>query len=293
MALTINSNLISLYNQVNINRLYSDLSESVERLTTGLRINSVDDDPAGFYVSEFMRSEMAGNEQGIRNAQEGVALLQTAESGLAVIDEKLTRMKELAEQASTGTYTSSERLTMQSEFELMASEIDRIAAETDYNGTNLLDGTISGSTLRTTSGGWHEPDSGVLIHFGTTARRAEDYYYLTINAADTSSLFNNTNIAISTQAAAQTALEEVNTAIIEKDNLRSWVGSLQNRLEGTITNLENKNASLDYAESKISDADMADELTDYITTSVVLQSAIAIQAQANLFPQMVLGLLEF
>jgi len=292
MALSINNYPISINPSYYINTISGNLSETVERLSTGLRINNAGDDPAGYFISEKLRVEMAAIGQGIRNAQDAVSLLQTADSGLDIIDEKLTRMKELAEQAATGTYTDSQRLIMQSEFSVMGSEIDRIANETEFNTIKLLNGDLKSTSTWSSAGGWVEANSGLRVHFGSTNQRSEDYYYINIAGSRTSDLFSSTNISISTQPSAQTALAAVNTAISNKDNIQSWVGALQNRLEGTINDLEGKYESYDYGYNQITNIDVADEITDFVIQSVLLQSAIAVTAQANLFPQMVLELIS-
>ena len=155
---------------------YSNLSTSTERLSSGMRINSSADDAAGLAISELMRADIAALNQGVRNANDAISLIQTADGALGVIDEKLIRMKELAEQASTGTYDSTQRLMIDSEYQQMASEITRIANATDFNGIKLLDGTLSG-----THDGSELTSTGALkVHFGTSNDSAEDYYYIEI-----------------------------------------------------------------------------------------------------------------
>ena len=155
---------------------YSNLSTSTERLSSGMRINSSADDAAGLAISELMRADIAALNQGVRNANDAISLIQTADGALGVIDEKLIRMKELAEQASTGTYDSTQRLMIDSEYQQMASEITRIANATDFNGTKLLDGTLSG-----VHDGSEATATGALkVHFGTSNDSAEDYYYIEI-----------------------------------------------------------------------------------------------------------------
>ena len=158
---------------------YSNLSTSTERLSSGMRINSAADDAAGLAISELMRADIAALNQGVRNANDAISLIQTADGALGVIDEKLIRMKELAEQASTGTYDSTQRLMIDSEYQQMASEITRIANATDFNGTKLLDGTLSG-----VHNGSKATATGALkVHFGTSNDSAEDYYYIEIGEA--------------------------------------------------------------------------------------------------------------
>ena len=170
MSLVINHNLMAMNAARNLGTIYGRLATSTQRLSSGLRINSAGDDAAGLAIRELMRSDIAVMQQGIRNAYDGISMIQTAEGAMAVIDEKLTRMKELAEQAATGTYTTIQREIMNSEYQAMADEIDRIANATDFNQTKLLDGSIS-----TIHGG-----SGMKIHFGTGNDSDEDYYFVTI-----------------------------------------------------------------------------------------------------------------
>ncbi|MCD4650361.1 MAG: flagellin [Candidatus Cloacimonetes bacterium] len=274
-----------------LNRSLSNLYEAVERLSTGERINSAADDPAGMAMSQLMRAQSATYTQAIRNSQDAISLLQTAESGLNEIDENLVRMKELAEQAATGSYTDAQRLIMQSEFELMGTEIDRIAGSTSYNTFKLLDGSLASSATWSSAGGWTEPDGGMRIQVGDGALRAEDYYYITIPDTRTTALLNSQTVAISTQAAAAAALDILNTAIINKENAIGWVGALENRLESTLDNLEGQVAALDNAEANITDADIAAETANYVASLILTQSGIAMIAQANSIPQLVLQLI--
>ncbi len=292
MALSFNVDTLSNLISTQLTSSLQNLTESTLRLSTGLRINSSADDPAGLAMSELMRAQAATYTQSRRNAQDAQSLVQTAEGGINVIDEKLIRMKELAEQAATGTYTDSQRLILHSEFELMAAEIDRIAESTTFNGQKLLDGSLSAASTYTTSGGWTEPDDGLLVHVGDGNDRAEDYYYITIRDVRTQSLFSTSDIAISTQASAANALDIVNTAIINKENAMAWLGSMQNRLEGSIDNLEAQIDALDHAESDIVDVDIAQEISSYVSSMILLQSGVAMLAQANSLPTMTLTLID-
>jgi len=302
----------------NLNQSYSSLSVSVQRLSTGLRINSAADDAAGLAIRESMRADIASINQGIRNANDGISLIQTAEGAMSVIDEKLIRMKELAEQASTGTYTNAQRLIIHSEFSAMAAEIDRIANATDFNGVKLLDGNVSiagsgGSWntnntwvategLWTNSSGWQEANGtassggditgGVKIHFGTANARAEDYYFIRIGDMRTSALgIGAADIAVSTQHAAQLALEKINTAMARKENARASLGAIQNRLENTISNLSIQAENVQAAESRISDVDVATEMTEFVKNQILTQSSVAMLSQANSLPQLALSLI--
>lgn len=144
MPISFNNNLMALGVSNNLESHYARLSVSVQRLSSGLRINSAADDAAGLAIRELMRSDVAALNQGMHNASDAISMIQVADGALGVIDEKLIRMKELAEQAATGTYNSTQRLMIDSEFQAMASEIERIARATDFNGIKLLDGSLQG-----------------------------------------------------------------------------------------------------------------------------------------------------
>jgi flagellin len=170
MGLVINHNLMAMNTARNLSIAYGRLAISTQRLSSGLRVNSGADDAAGLAVRETMRADIAVINQGVRNAGDAISMIQTADGALSVVDEKLIRMKELAEQAATGTYSTAQRLIMDGEYQAMAAEIDRIANATDFNGVKLLDGSLS--TLHA---------SGMKIHFGTGNSSAEDYYYIRMN----------------------------------------------------------------------------------------------------------------
>ncbi len=275
---------------------YSNLQTSTQRLSTGLRINSAADDAAGLAIRELMRTDISALQQGVRNANDAISLIQTADGALGVIDEKLTRMKELAEQAATGTYDSTQRLMIDSEYQAMASEITRIANATDFNGIHLLNGNLSGEDH---DGSGLSSTGKMKIHFGTMNDSAEDYYYIQIgtstasalgvgNSAGTSSLA----YTVSTQQAAQSALVGINNAVVSKDNIRAHLGALQNRLENTISNLTTQAENLQAAESRISDVDVATEMTNFVRNQILTQSAVAMLSQANSMPQMAMQLIS-
>jgi flagellin len=163
---------------------YSDLGRSVERLSSGLRVNKSADDAAGLSIRELMRAEVAGLNQGIRNANDAVSMIQTADGALSVIDEKLIRMKELAEQAATGTYNAEQRRMIDREFQAMAEEINRIATAADFNGIKLLDGSLSGEH----DGSGLTSTGEMKVHFGAGNDAAEDYYYIAMGNATTQGL---------------------------------------------------------------------------------------------------------
>ena len=513
MSLYINTNSMADRTANTLSQHYTKLAKSTQRLSTGLRINGASDDAAGLAIRELMRADLAAVGQGIRNANDAISMLQTADGALGIIDEKLIRMKELAEQASTGTYNSTQRMMIDSEFQQMASEIERIARATDFNGIKLLDGewqstsvsttsdatynyrtgsslteatgysinsssnnqndvlealktngsitdtpinvtltnnitpitsstgatfeltsSTNGSTLASTYGGhtfrlrgfgggswlvfdndtsvgsaqYSEssgslslllgsntftatlsasedisgqtdftftmpsaanitsalsaqpdttngftltgasnlsittsgntytvffdvngetftqtvnfnktatnyslkslslnfsrsrigsgesepiPDDVVKIHFGPGNDSSEDYYYIDKRDVTLKGL-GLIGVNIRTQEKAQSALEKIEDAIVKKDKVRAYYGAMQNRMENTVTNLQVQSENLQAAESRISDADVATEMMNFVRNQILSQSSVAMLAQANSFPQMAMSLIR-
>ena len=276
MALVINHNLMALTAFNNLTKSYNALSKSVNRLSSGLRINGAADDAAGLAVRELMRSDVTVLNQGVRNANDAISMLQTMDGAASVIDEKLIRMKELAEQAATGTYTSAQRDIMNKEFSQMRTEIDRIAQATDFNGVKML----------------NDGSAKVTIHFGTGNSSAEDYYSIDMKdlTSGTNGL-NTTGVTIASQASAQAALTRLDSAITTKDDARAHFGAMMNRLQATVTNLTIQAQNIQAAESQISDVDVAREMTTFINNQIKAQTATAMLSQANMVPQMAMKLI--
>ena len=432
MSLVINHNLMAGNVARSLNAHYGRLAQSTQRLSTGMRINGAADDAAGLAIRELQRADIAAMMQGSRNANDAISLIQTADGALDIIDEKLVRLKELAEQAATGTYDSTQRLMIESEYQQMASEITRIANATDFNGVKLLDGTLSGAH----DGSGINATGSLKIHFGSGNDSAEDYYYIQIGDCTAAALgvgnqamtvrprtktvflspageeltqtqgyvtldgkpftpqrsiddihpvyrvpddggqglvsqhpapgqyaFINGGAqyqgngpyqahlvnyqgkmvptyadeagnhplkllvmgdvfqdaqgnvvdpkdvvrqevpiggtetvhadayTVSTQEAAQRALEGINNAIVSKDKIRAHLGAIQNRLENTITNLATQAENLQAAESRISDGDVGPEMTEFVRNQILTQSAVAMLSQANSLPQMAMQLI--
>lgn len=505
MSLTVSHNMMAAHNSRRLNTHYRRLGDSLRHLSSGLRVERAADDAAGLAIRELMRSDIATLNQGIRNANDAISLIQTADGALAVIDEKLIRMKELAEQAATGTYDSTQREIISREFQTMGAEIDRIAFSTDFNGIKLLDGSRAFPHDGTGLDSWGR----LKIHFGTGNDSAEDYYYISMgdaslrglglavgngrwwdtavidyenkkliydvsnavaglddgspmgvkglrgidyyslptglnnititssnsyphpahkphvnlfdssgkqitgvhpdqpyapsdpsgtNPASGSAWWNNTSgagivnagiaaglfdagasydgsqiigqvagdtinaagttisivspqnevhgadeiikidtvtndlvflvgghihgancnfyklkieadfddqfiknlmggdtggtIPIDTQHLAQQALPRIDKAIVRKDNMRAHLGAMQNRLENTVTNLEIQSENLQASESRISDTDVAGEMTEFTRAQVLTKAATAMLAQANALPELLAGLLS-
>lgn len=474
------TNLMAANVARNLSGHYTGLATSVRRLSSGLRVGTAADDAAGLAIRELMRADIASLNQGVRNANDAISLIQTADGALGVIDEKLIRMKELAEQAATGTYNSDQRLMIDSEFQAMAAEIQRIATATDFNGLKLLDGSRTGQH----DGSGLESIGELKVHFGTGNDSAEDYYYLNIGDAtlqglglagglispgeagpdgaiwmtlpngeyvigisglvsfgiipagttnlrihlddggiddalqlftksgahivgtqitagigwfeagimtgsDIASVLTEANgfnagatytanasgldliftpgtagntisysgmtigysghgtqgvqndvndeewltidvvtedlifllpgggeyrinaawdympgaandgkgvtggaISIKTQDSAQKALERIDDAIIRKDKIRAHLGAMQNRLENTVSNLQIQAENMQAAESRISDVDVAEEMTEFVRSQILTQAAVSMLAQANSMPQTLLSLIE-
>jgi len=255
---------------------YDALSKSVERLSSGLRINSAMDDAAGLAVRELMRADIAVLRQGARNAQDGISMLQTMEGAMAALDDALIRMKELAEQAATGSYSAQQRRIMNNEFQEMADEIDRIATKTEFNTTTMLN-SATGTQM---------------IHFGVNSAGEESS--ISVSSVDVSAdaLGITSAISIATTTGANAALTVVNSAIITKDSARASFGYSMNRLESTNSVLNIQAENLLTSESRVSDVDVATEMAKLTRTQVLAQAGVSMLAQANTMPQMALTLLR-
>ena len=295
MSLIINHNLMAMNAARNLSSSYSSLATSVRKLSSGLRIGTAGDDGAGLAVRELLRADIVALNQGARNANDAISLIQTADGALAIIDEALNRMKELAEQAATGTYNSDQRLIIESEYQAMASEITRIAKATQFSGVHLLNGNLSSDSF---SGTGLKSTGKLLIHFGPGASDEEDYYYIRIGVATASALGLGTGgasdragYAISTQSLAQAALKALNYAIISKDKIRASLGAMQNRLESTVSNLQIQADNLAAAESRISDVDVSLEMTEFVRQQILSQAAVSMLSQANSLPRLALSLI--
>lgn len=296
--LAINNNPVATMAANNLLFTYGKLQKSINNLSSGLRINSAADDAAGLAVREIFRAEVASLRQGIRNVNDAISMLQTMDGAAAVIDEKLIRLKELAEQAATGTYSSAQRKIMQAEFDAMRQEIDRIAQSTQFNTIKLL-ASASHPALQYPDGipalADHDEivgvgSAGVKIHFGPNNNPGEDYYG--IQSKDmTSAGLGIRNLDISEQQGAQFALSALTGAIIRKDMARAHFGAMQNRLENTARQLTIQAENLSAAESRISDIDVAMEMTNFLNLQIKTQAAVAMLSQANMLPQLAMQLL--
>lgn len=276
MAMRINHNILSLTAQRNLNTNQGQLDTAVNRLSSGLRINSAWEDPAGLAISERFRAQITGLQEAERNANYDINLLQTAEGALSVIDEKLVRLRSLAVQAANGSITDGDRSIVDTEFQALKSEITRIASVTNYNGINLLNGDYSNTTIR--------------FHIGINATADQDYYDINLLEMTASSLgLDGINVTSTTAAAA--ALTALDEAIDSKDTERTRIGSYVERLQNTILNLQISHENATKSESQIRDADVAAEMSNFTKSQILMQSGVAMLSQANQVPQMVAQLI--
>ena len=285
MAIRIFNNIPSLNAQRILGVNNSRLSQSVERISSGIRINKASDDAAGLAISESLRSDIRSLRQAVRNANDGVSLLNVTEGALNESSSILIRLRELASQAATGTVGSTERQTIQLEFSALRSEVDRIAATTEFNGIKLVDGSLASSVSATTQ---------IMIQVGIDSKSSSR---INLNdevdlSAMTSTGLNIHNLSVTGAAEALTALDEVNTAIAKITQGRGKIGAVQNRLIRAISTISVAVENLSSAESNIRDADIAEEVALLTRNQILVQAATAMVGQANLIPQSVLQLLQ-
>lgn len=260
---------LNAHRQLGVNNTAA--GKSLERLSSGFRINRAADDAAGLAISEKMRSQIRGLNQAIRNAQDGISLVQTAEGATQEIHSMLQRMRELAVQAASGTYTDDDRAALQDEVDQLIEEIDRIAKNTEFNTLTLLSGGITDSAIQVGA----NADQTIEIEIAS----------LTVSEIGISGL------SISSGGSAQDAISTIDDAIKTVSEERAKLGALQNRLEHTIANLGVTMENLTAAESRIRDVDMAAEMMEFTKFNILNQASIAMLAQANMQPQSVLQLL--
>ncbi len=284
MSLRINQNSLSIGVHRQLGITQNALDQAVTRLSSGLRVNYAWDDPAGLAVSERMRAQISSMTEAERNANYAINMLATAEGALATIDEKLIRMRSLSVEASNGTMSSLDRSYLDTEFQQLKSEITRIAAVTNYNGLHLIDGTYS-------EGASGAGAQGIKLHIGTYNVSGEDYYYLHL-ADMTASGLGLLSVNLLNTAAAQSAIDTMDTVIDTKDTERTRIGSYVSRLQATVQNLQVSKENATASESMIRDADMAEEMSAFTRAQILMQSGIAMQAQANQMPSMVAQLLQ-
>ena len=319
MALYVNTNVSSLNGQRQLMNSGNALDTSFKRLSSGLRINSAADDSAGLQITNRLSGQINGLNQGIRNANDGISLAQTAEGAMEEVTSMFQRVRTLAQQASNGSNTDEDRLAIQEEIRSLMSEVNRVAKDTTFGGQNLLDGSykasfqvgadavqtisfsmqnvagtdntlsanggftlsgIAGIASGVTGKGLTELTSGLTDALGTTA---DNTTFATV--------FLATEISVSTQANAQTVMAGMDSLIAVVDKKRAELGAVQNRFQSTIRNQSNIAENLSGARSRIQDADFAAETAALTRNQILQQASTTILAQANQRPQVALSLL--
>jgi flagellin len=279
MALVVNTNVASLNAQRNLSGAASNLAGSLQRLSSGLRINSAKDDAAGLAVATGLESLTRGNDVAIRNANDGISVGQTAEGALGQITGNLQRIREIAVQSSNSSITDTQRGNLQKEVNQLTQEISRTVQTTNFNGQALLSGS---TTLTFQVGASGQSDNQVT--FDTAVLTAIAGYAADLTATGT--------IDISTSAGASAALSALDEAIGSVSTERATFGGVQNRFQAVVANLSNYNENLTAARSRIMDTDFASETANLTRNQILQQAGTAILAQANALPQAALTLLR-
>ena len=285
MPIRIFNNITSINAQNLLGQNNNRLSNSVERISSGLRINKAADDAAGLAISEGLRSDIRSLRQAVRNSNDGVSLINIAEGALNEQGSMLIRLRELASQAATGTTGSTERATIQLEFNALRNEIDRITNTTRFNDQNLIDGSLA-SSVSSANQIFIQVGIDNNVNSRINLNEQLDLTAITVSALSIDSL------SVTSASGALDALEAINTAIGSVTATRGQVGSVQNRLVRTISNLNISVENLQAAESQIRDADIAEEVALLTRNQIMVQASTAMVGQANLIPQSVLQLLQ-
>jgi len=291
MSTRINHNLLSQTSLRHIQNTQRSLDTSVNRLSSGLRINNSWDDAAGLAVSERFRAQIGGMVEAERNANYNINLLATADGALSVIDEKLIRMRALSVQASNGALTGKDREFINVEFQQLKSEITRIANVTNYNTQKIIDGSLSSSAsqagnLTTTTAN----SQSLKFHIGANNAVGNDYYYVNLGGA-TATLLGIGETDVLNTASAQAAIELLDGAIESKDTTRAFIGALVTRLQSNILELQISQENAQSSESQIRDADIAAEMASFTRAQILFNSGISMLSQANSLPQTVAQLI--
>jgi len=297
MSLTINTNVASLNAQRNLAINSQNLGVSVQRLSSGLRINSAKDDAAGLSISEKLRAHVRSINVAVRNSQDGISLSQTAEGGLSEIGGILGRMRELATQSANGTLANGDRNAIEKEFGQLASEIDRISNVTEFNGQKLLDGSLSGGVAAPQGpvGNTGPGQMSLQVGFKNDASANNwDQINFQVAKVDTAGLkvTKTGGNYVNTVTNARNMITTLDNAIATVSDQRGNLGAIQNRLDSTISNLRIAAENLSAADSRVRDADFAVETSTFTKNQILTQSATAILAQANTLPQAALQLLR-
>jgi flagellin len=277
MGLRINTNTASLNSQRTLWNTKLALDKSLEKLSSGYRINRAGDDAAGLAISENLRAQVRGLKQASRNANDGISLVQVAEGAMNEISSILIRLRELAVQAASDTIGPVERQFLNVEYDQLVSEVDRIADATEFNGTQLLAGV------------------GSIMDFQVGIRNNPEIDRISFDSskADANSASLGVNLSsVADKASAQNALSSIDTAIMSVSAMRADFGALQNRLQTTVSNIQNSVENMSAANSRIRDVDVAEETAEMTRNNILLQAGTSVLAQANQSANVALGLLN-
>ncbi len=281
----INTNVASLRSQAAMVQNNQAMSKTMQQLSTGLRINSASDDAAGLSISTRLTSQINGLNQAVRNANDGISLLQTAEGATDEITNMLQRMRELSVQSMNGTYSSNDRTSMNTEFTQLYQEIQRVAKTTQWNGFNVLDGTLGGSGTVTFKVGSQQASSTIISATIKSFNPAA-------SGATVSGMAGLKSGSISSVAGASAMLTAIINAISGVNSVRSTIGAKVNRLQFTVDNLTNISTNLSASRSQIQDVDYSMATANLAKSQVIQQAATAMLAQANQQPSTVMTLIN-
>jgi len=285
----INTNISSLVTRNYLRQTNDDLQNTMEKLSSGKRINKAADDAAGLAIATRMTTQVTGMSTATRNANDGISLIQTAESAMGSIADILQRMRELAVQADNGTYSASDKTSLQSEMNALVKEIDHISTTTNFNGISLLDGSSSTVTLHISDLATDTLTIGLNDVQPSTLGFGDGTNTIYLTALDITSA---TGTLTGSDSSAQDAIKAIDGALEQISSKRADLGAMQNRLNFTIDNLSVASQNTTSARSRIEDADMAAESSEMTRNKILTQSSIAMLAQANQNPQQIMQLLQ-
>ena len=276
--MVINTNVASINSQRQLTKTNNALSTSMERLSSGLRVNSAKDDAAGLAIADGMTSQIRGMTVATRNASDGISMAQTAESAMGEITNTMQRMRDLAVQSSnSGAVTEDDRAKLNTEFQQLNDELTRIVTSTEFNGKKIINGSLSGG-----------------INFQVGANTDSDNQ-IAVSVSDLATTLSNVTAAVITgvsEAFAHSAIDAIDAAIEAVDTARAGLGAIQNRFTTTISNLQSSIENQSAARSRIMDTDFAAETAQLSRNQILQQAGTAMLSQANQAPNAVLGLLR-
>ena len=290
----INTNVAATITANALTKNDRDMTQTMERLATGKRINSASDDAAGLAIASKMTSQIRGLDQAVRNGNDAISMLQTADGAMIEVSNMMQRMRELAVQGGNGTLSTADLTALNTEFVALRTEIDRIADNTQWNGDNLLDGSAgTGGVVAFQVG--YEADQTISVHLGDLNLAAGATAQVTTSGSEVAGGIVGADlsaITMTTAALSNTQVTALDVAIAGIDSKRATLGSAINTLEFAVDNLANVSQNTSASRSRIEDADYASETTELARTQIIAQAGTAMLSQANQQAQSVLALLK-